>query len=169
MALLLAACSSMPWDSEPDQPAAPAPATMANMADMPGMAAAPALPASAASAALAAPVASAAPTVQELAPQPAPAPVAAPAMPAEPMAPASAAVLVHGFYINVGLFAVQGNASNAFHILDSNGLPVFSDSVKSKGRTLTRVRVGPYVKRAQAALAVKKIRGLGLDAVLFKH
>ena len=57
-----------------------------------------------------------------------------------------------GFYINVGLFAVSTNGNNAVGILRGAGLPVFADTVESsKKGTLTRVRVGPYAKRVDAA------------------
>lgn len=105
-------------------------------------------------------------------PQPvaAPAPQAAAAPPmAAPPRTVPASGLVHGFYINAGLFAVSTNGRNAYKILEDAGLPVFSDVVKTKKRTLTRVRVGPYATRAQADAAVTKIHGLKLAAIVFKH
>ncbi len=108
-------------------------------------------------------------------------PVALSPMPAEPvmkapMAPApvppkrmTAAALVHGFYINAGLYAVPGNASKAYSKLESAGLPVFSEAAASKDGPRTRVRVGPYATRAKADAAAKKIRALKLDAVVSKH
>lgn len=77
--------------------------------------------------------------------------------------------LVHGFYINVGLFAVPGNGRNAYQKLDAAGLPVFSDGVKSKKGPLTRVRVGPFTTRAKADAAAKKIQSLQLAAIVFRH
>lgn len=75
-----------------------------------------------------------------------------------------------GFYINVGLFAVPTNGSNAVGILRNAGLPVFADTVESaKKGTLTRVRVGPYAKRAEAQAAAKKIKSLKLEAVVFER
>ena len=102
--------------------------------------------------------------------EPAPAPRAA-AMPpvAAPPRTVPASGLVHGYYINAGLFAVSSNGRNAYKILEDAGLPVFSDVVKSKNRTLTRVRVGPYATRAQADAATAKIHGLKLAAIVFKH
>jgi cell division septation protein DedD len=99
-----------------------------------------------------------------LAPQPAAAPPVAP-----PHRGTPASGLVRGFYINAGLFAVSSNGRNAYKTLEDAGLPVFSDVVKSKQRTLTRVRVGPYATRAQADAAAKKIQGLKLAAIVFKH
>jgi cell division septation protein DedD len=105
-----------------------------------------------------------------------PQPVAAPAPQAAAMPPVAAprrtvpaSGLVHGYYINAGLFAVSSNGRNAYKILEDAGLPVFSDVVKSKNRTLTRVRVGPYATRAQADAATAKIHGLKLAAIVFKH
>jgi cell division septation protein DedD len=97
----------------------------------------------------------------------------APASPAPkaaaPVRTTPAAGLAKGFYINVGLFAVPTNGSNAYQILNGAGLPVFNDTIESKKGTLTRVRVGPFTTQAQAAAAAKKIHGLKLDAVVFKH
>lgn len=77
--------------------------------------------------------------------------------------------LVHGFYINVGLFAVPTNGTNAYRKLEKAGLPVFSDELKTKKGLLTRVRVGPFTTRAQADVAVNKIQVLKLDAVVFQR
>ena len=79
------------------------------------------------------------------------------------------AVLVPGYYINVGLFAVPANGTKAYNKLEAAGLPVFSDPVKKKDSTVTRVRVGPFATQAKAAAAAKKIRSLKLDALIFKH
>jgi cell division septation protein DedD len=82
---------------------------------------------------------------------------------------ASASFLAHGFYINVGLFAEPSNGTKVYMQLEATGLPVFSDTVQSKKVPLTRVRVGPFSTRSQANAAVKKIRSLRLDAVVFRH
>jgi cell division septation protein DedD len=88
---------------------------------------------------------------------------------APPPRTAPATGLVHGFYINVGLFAVPGNGRNAYQKLEAAGLPVFSDGIQSKKGPLTRVRVGPFTTRAQADAAAKKIQALQLAAVVFRH
>lgn len=77
--------------------------------------------------------------------------------------------LVPGFYINVGLFAVPTNGTNAFRTLEKAELPVFTDVVKSKKGPLTRVRVGPYLSKALADAAAEKIKGMKLEAVVFQH
>jgi cell division septation protein DedD len=129
------------------------------------------------SSAVAAPAKVEAAPLRAIQPQPvaAPAPQAAAAPPMAvlprtvPPRTVPASGLVRGFYINAGLFAVSSNGRNAYKILEDAGLPVFSDVVKSKQRTLTRVRVGPYATRAQADAAAKKIHGLKLAAIVFKH
>ena len=82
---------------------------------------------------------------------------------------ASSSELVPGFYINVGLFAVPSNGTNAFRTLEKAELPVFTDVVKSKKGALTRVRVGPYMSKALADAAAEKIKGMKLEAVVFQR
>ncbi|WP_296509559.1 SPOR domain-containing protein [Rhodoferax sp.] len=77
--------------------------------------------------------------------------------------------LVPGFYINVGLFAVPTNGTNAFRTLEKAELPVFTDVVKSKKGPLTRVRVGPYLSKDLADAAAEKIKGMKLEAVVFQR
>ena len=102
--------------------------------------------------------------------RPLPEPTAlAPTVSAGTQAAQSSATLVHGFYINVGLFAVPANATKAFQKLEQAGLPVFSDVSESKKGKLTRVRVGPFSSRTQADTAAKKIHGLKLEALVFQH
>lgn len=94
------------------------------------------------------------------------------ASPAKTSAPSQAKAtsdLAPGFYINVGLFAVPENGSNAYQKLESAGLPVFSDSLETKKGKLTRVRVGPFATRAKATAAAKNILGLKLEAIVFRH
>jgi cell division septation protein DedD len=77
--------------------------------------------------------------------------------------------LPHGYYVNVGLFKVQANASKATAKLDKAALPVHADTVMTKKGNATRLRVGPYPNRAKADAAAKKVRALKLDAVVIKH
>lgn len=83
---------------------------------------------------------------------------------------APAGGLEHGFYINVGLFAVPSNANNASQKLADAQLPVFTQDLhtKKKGK-LTRVRVGPFSNRDLAETAATKIHALQLDAIVFQH
>jgi cell division septation protein DedD len=95
---------------------------------------------------------------------------AAPASPS-PAAPAPSAphALAHGFYVNVGVFAVAQNANTVRSKLDGTGFPIVADTVKSKDVKATRIRVGPFAKRTQAQAAAKKIHALKLDAVVVRH
>jgi cell division septation protein DedD len=109
-----------------------------------------------------------------LPPQPVAEPKAAAPAPAVAPAPATPIVkqvkpLPHGYYVNVGLFKVQANASKATAKLDKAALPVHADTVMTKKGNATRLRVGPYPNRAKADAAAKKVRALKLDAVVIKH
>ncbi len=165
-AALLSGCGLWPkaWTSQP-KPAEAAPAAET--------APCPETPASAPPAPAAVPQANAAP--QPLQATPAPPPTAQPSAAAPAPAAATprprltAADLPRGYYINVGLFAVPDNGINAHRKLESAGLPALSDSVSTRKGELTRVRVGPFPTRAQADAAAKKILGLQLEAVVFRH
>lgn len=91
--------------------------------------------------------------------------------PAKPAASSKAPMtgLVPGFYVNAGLYAVPSNGQNAYKKLEDAGLPVFAERIQGKKGELTRVRVGPYLTRAEATAAANNILGLKLDAVVFKH
>jgi cell division septation protein DedD len=105
-------------------------------------------------------------------PQAEPLPPLAPPAPLVPPAasiPTAPTTLAQGFYINVGLFAVPSNGSNAFKKIEDSGLPVFSDTVETKKGQLTRVRVGPFATRALADASARTIRTLKLDAIVFKQ
>jgi len=60
------------------------------------------------------------------------------------------------------------NASNTLTKLEAAGLPATSQVLTTSQGPRTRVRVGPFAKRAQAEAAVKKIKALKLDAALAK-
>ena len=75
----------------------------------------------------------------------------------------------HGYYVNVGLFAVERNARKAQQTLERAGLAVQTQEVRTKDAKATRIRVGPFVKQAQAKAAAKKIRAVKLDAVVVHH
>lgn len=103
------------------------------------------------------------------------APAARPAAAATPVAAAIAtpaaksAELAHGYYINVGLFAVPANGARAHQKLKDAGLPVTSEVVDTQRGSMTRVRVGPYAKRSQADAVARKIRAVKLDAYVFRR
>ena len=83
-------------------------------------------------------------------------------------APVSARQTASPYYINVGLFANDSNARYALAKLVDAGLVSFRLAVMTSKGKLTRVRVGPFDSKAQADASVKKIRELGLDAVVIR-
>lgn len=93
---------------------------------------------------------------------PEPAPVA-------PVKPAGPVKMERGYYINVGLFAVPSNGSNAFQKLEKAGLPAYTELLETNVGKLTRVRVGAFPTKAKADAAAKKIRSLQLEAIVFRH
>jgi len=119
--------------------------------------------------------AAAAPPVAPAAvPEPAPAATAtaaasapAQATAAEPQPPEPAPA--ERYLINVGLFAQQDNALRTHATLQQAGLPAISESVQTRNGLRTRVRVGPFATREQAAAAAGKVRALQLDAVVIRQ
>lgn len=91
------------------------------------------------------------------------APTPAPEFDGKPGVPAGS------YGINVGLFANENNARNAFIKLSDAGLPAYSEQMRGKKGPLTRVRVGPFDSDAQAQKTAERIRALGLDAEVFKQ
>lgn len=72
------------------------------------------------------------------------------------------------YLVNVGLFADENNARNAYTKLKDAGLPATSQEVKSSKGLVTRVRVGPFETQAEADRAADTIRSLQLEAQVFK-
>lgn len=68
------------------------------------------------------------------------------------------------YFINVGLFANDSNAHNAYAKLRAAGLPAFTQTLKGR----TRVRVGPFATQVGADAAAEQIHALQLDAVVFQ-
>ena len=98
--------------------------------------------------------------------------VATPVAPAgdqQPAAAATEAAASGRFQINVGLFAEQANAQRAFTRLREAGLPATTQELTRNGRTLTRVRVGPFASRDVADTTAQKVRALQLDAVVIRQ
>lgn len=111
------------------------------------------------------------PTPAELTP-PSPLPVVPVLAPASTSVQRPSAAVVPtaaGFYLNIGLFAIPTNGSNVVHKLEAAGQPVFFEVIDTHKGPLTRVRVGPFAKRAEADAAAKKIHALKLDAVVFER
>lgn len=92
-------------------------------------------------------------------------PAVAPPVPAGAPAP----VAPGDYGINVGLFADEGNARRAHDRLIEAGLPATTQVIASAKGPLTRVRVGPFDQRASADAAARRIRALGLEAVVFRQ
>ena len=84
----------------------------------------------------------------------------------QPKQAAKPAPAANGQYVNAGLFADAGNARRVQDTLTAAGLAAFSQEVTGPRGTFTRVRVGPFKTREEAAAAVQKIRNLGLEAQL---
>lgn len=101
------------------------------------------------------------------APQQKPEPIAPPPAPA-PVPPVKPQVAPPKFHINVGLFASDTNARNAYAKLKQAGLPAYTQEVESKQGKRTRVRVGPFETRADAEAAAETIHALKLDAIVFE-
>lgn len=104
------------------------------------------------------------------APSPAPiesasAPLPPPTPSIEPKAPPKAPNSKK-YFVNVGLFADENNALNAYTRLSDAGLASTKTKVKGTRGTFTRVRAGPYATQAEATKAAEKIRTLQLDAVV---
>jgi len=100
-----------------------------------------------------------------------PAPAPAPASPAASAASDPELAMVgsaSGFYINVGLFAEEANARKTQSRLLNEGLPAFRQPLESAKGPRIRVRVGPFASKSEADTAAQTIRGMGLEAVVFK-
>lgn len=74
-----------------------------------------------------------------------------------------------GYYINVGLFAEEANARRAQSRLLNEGLPAFRQTLETAKGKRIRVRVGPYAHAKEAQAAAARIRGMQLEAVVFKQ
>ena len=148
-------------------PAAAAIAAPAAAVAKPGSPAAAAPPAPAP-----APVAAAKP------PAPAPAlaskPAAASPPPAAPATPAPVAKPVDtsktGFAVQVGAFAAAADATALRDKLRSAGFNAFTESVRTDKGTLTRVRVGPAMTRAEAEQLKSSVQAkLGIAGIVRPH
>lgn len=81
-----------------------------------------------------------------------------------PQDPTTLPVTGQRYFINVGLFAKDRNARNAYAKLRAAGLPAFKQTLKGR----TRVRVGPFATQVGADAAAEQIHALQLDAVVFQ-
>ena len=84
-----------------------------------------------------------------------------------PAADGTAAV-AEPYVLNIGLFADENNARNAYTKLKDAGLPAQTQAMQFPKGPRTRVRVGPFATQAEAERAAEQVRALKLDAVLGK-
>lgn len=143
----------------PTKPATPPPA-----APTPAAPQTPAKPAAAASKPA---TTSAAPVATPAAPTK-PAPASASAAEPAPRAPANPANT--GFVVQIGAFASAADATAQRDALRKAGFNAFTDTVPGEHGTLTRVRVGPVMTRAEAdALKAKVKAATGKDGMIRPH
>ena len=122
--------------------------------------------------AVAEPVAAAAPPASAQAPgRAATAGGVAPAAPAAstPAAPAAAASAdgkTARFVVQVGAFAEASAAREARLAVEKLGFKTYTQVVETEGGKRTRVRVGPYASRDEAAKALAKIRAANLPGAV---
>jgi rare lipoprotein A len=106
------------------------------------------------------------------------APVVPPVAPATPPpappvtvvnAPAASAPAAQAMFIQAGVFADHENARRRVEALLAGGVELASlDEMSGGGRTLHRVRVGPFATVEEFDLNMKRLRELGItDARLF--
>jgi DedD protein len=69
--------------------------------------------------------------------------------------------------VQVGAYADQGKVREVRARLERAGIKSYAQEIQGKdGTRTTRVRVGPFASRAEAAKALGRIKGLGLDGVV---
>jgi cell division septation protein DedD len=97
--------------------------------------------------------------------KPAVAPAAKPEpQPAKPANPAGT-----GFVVQIGAFASAPDALAQRDALRKAGFSAFTDSVPGPNGTLTRVRVGPVMTRAEADALKAKLKAAGRDGMVRPH
>lgn len=116
-------------------------------------------------------------------PRPSPAPpAAAPAMPpielvsrpgrevppaSPPASPVAASAAGAGWLVQVGSFALEQNANNLRERLRANRFQATVEPITVEGRTLYRVRLGPYDTQAEGERVRDTLRStMGLDATV---
>lgn len=100
-------------------------------------------------------------TVKPAEPSSAAATEPAPAKPANPSAT--------GFVVQIGAFSSGTDALAQRDALRKAGFNAFTDTVPGPNGTLTRVRVGPVVTRAEADALKAKLRAVGKDGMVRPH
>lgn len=94
-----------------------------------------------------------------------PAPVAAP----RPARAASAPQLRYVWVIQVGAYAQETNAQKALAQVQGLGLEAGAESFDSPKGKLMRVRVGPFMRQAEADQAALRIKTLDLPALVIRQ
>ena len=75
-----------------------------------------------------------------------------------------------GFAIQLGAFSKPGDASALRDKLRAAGFTAFTESVATDKGTLTRVRVGPVLGRAEAEQLKAQVKAkFGLDGIVRPH
>ena len=105
------------------------------------------------------------PSAQAETPEPKPAPVVAAAAPPKPAPkPAAEPAPAGDWIVQLGSFGEQANARRVADKASTYGYTADVSSVRSDGRTLYRVRVGPATSRARADATASALRAHGIDA-----
>ena len=99
----------------------------------------------------------------------APKPVAAAAAKPEPQAAKPANPAATGFVVQIGAFASAPDALAQRDALRKAGFNAFTDSVPGPSGSLTRVRVGPVMTRAEADALKAELKAAGKDGMVRPH
>jgi len=92
-----------------------------------------------------------------------------PAKPAPSVVPAPAAANV-GFVVQLGAFSKAADANALRDRVRAAGMTAFTEEVETDRGTLTRVRVGPVVSRADADQLKAQVRAkIGVDGIVRPH
>ena len=95
-------------------------------------------------------------------------PAAPPAKP-EPLPTKAANPAGTGFVVQIGAFSSAPDALAQRDALRKAGFNAFTDSVPGPNGTLTRVRVGPVMTRAEADALKAKLKAAGRDGMVRPH
>ena len=70
------------------------------------------------------------------------------------------------FIVQVGAFAEVSTANDVRRKLESAGLKTYTQTVATSAGQRTRVRVGPFNSREEAARAAERAKALGLNGTV---
>ncbi len=107
---------------------------------------------------------------------PTPAPAAAPATSADPLGDlararagaSTAGVDPFAYFVQVGAYRTANDAESQRARLSLGGIEARVSEREQSGRTVYRVRVGPFDKREDADLTKQKLESLGMEAALVR-